>query len=206
MARRKKTGGGTSAPNSWKDAEFSQEELEYSQEEWLIPARDGQGFSSRTFFRLSPTMERAMSIVIQHKVFPYKTVSDLIRHGLYRHLGFLFKLEPTIRKHHMGALEAIAELVRDDIHRSDMEEVFNGLGRRIEHHIDKGDMGEVYRLAALVKSQIKVLEESAWKTRYMEKFNRQFKGLGSGGARGGLVQMPKRLTAGDAEYGDDDDS
>ncbi|KKL66372.1 hypothetical protein LCGC14_2145620, partial [marine sediment metagenome] len=61
-----------------------------------------------------------------------------------------------------------------------------------------------YRLMALVKSQIGVLEESAWKTRYMVKFNRQFKGISSGGGgQGGLVEMPKRLTAGEGDGNDD---
>jgi len=179
--------------------------MEYSQEEWMIPARDTNGFSNRTYFRLSPAMERAMSVVIQNKSFPYRTTSDLIRHALYRHLGFLHKLEPTMPKHYYGALDAIAEVVRDDEHRTEMESVFDTLGKRIEHHLNIGDLGEAYRLAALVKSRIAVLEPSAWKDRYQNKFVRQFKGLMIGRREANpVVEMPKRLTAGSGVDDEDD--
>ncbi len=171
----------------------------------MVPARDTNGFSNRTYFRLSPAMERGMSVVIQNKSFPYRTTSDLIRHALYRHLGFLHKLEPNMPRHYYGALEAIAEVVREDEHRTEMESVFDTLGKRIEHHLDIGDLGEAYRIASLVKSRIAVLEPSAWKDRYTAKFVRQFKGLMVGrGGRSQLVEIPKRLTAGSGAEDEDD--
>lgn len=178
--------------------------MKYTMDEFLIPARDTNGHSNRTYFRISPTMERAVSVVLQNKELPYRTASDLMRHAVYRHLGWLHKIEPDMPTHFQASLEAILEIVREDEHRSSMEGVFDTLGRRLEFHLDRGDMGEAYRLAALIRGQIRRIADCAWKERYLIRFNRQFRGIsvGGSGGSGSVVRVQRALLPGV----DDDDS
>lgn len=194
------------APSSWRDQEPTGEELEHSPEEWLIPARDDLGHSSRMFFRLSPMMERAMEVFIQGKTFPYRTSSDLIRHALYRHLGFLHKLEPDFSQHYYASMEMIAQVVREDEMRTGMERVFDKLSRQIEGHLAVGDMGEAVRLAGLARSKLSVLDESAWKDRYLERFRRQFRHITAGNHHSAeIIELPPLMLAAPVDEEEDDD-
>ena len=148
--------------------------MAYDDDEWLVPARDNLGQSVRAFFRIPPMMDKAIEIIVNSRVFPFQTRADFHRHAILRELGFLHRLEPTFPRHFLSALHAVLEIVRDDEMRSQMEGVFNSLAGRIEAHLQKGDMGEAVRVAALTKSQLLHLEDSAWKRRFMARFNRQF--------------------------------
>lgn len=161
--------------------------MEYDDDEWLVPARDNLGQSVRAFFRIPPMMDKAIEIIVNSKVFPFKTRADFHRHAILRELGFLHRLEPRFPRHFLSALHAVLEIVRDDEMRSQMEGVFNGLAARIEAHLQRGDMGEAVRVAALTKSQLLHLEDSAWRRRFMARFNRQFVPL----LQGEVVVEPK---------------
>jgi Arc/MetJ-type ribon-helix-helix transcriptional regulator len=149
----------------------------------VVPAQDAKGHSARLWVRVPPGVERQMEILIAAKKLPYKTVSDMIRHAISRHLEFLHVHKGGAPRHLMTSIRATDELVREDDLRAAAEESFRALNRRIEDHLDKGDNQEAVRLLAFVQQEIRAVAECGWKKRFMARFTRNYgRYLQTGGA------------------------
>lgn len=195
MAKRRQKRGAM----DWRRLELSEEDMAYDNEEWVVPARDNLGQSVRAFFRVPPLMDKAIEMLVNSKVFPYLTKADFYRHAAFRMLGVCHRLEPAFPKHFVSALQAMLEIVREDEMRTQMETVFNALAGRIEAHLQRGDAGEAVRVAALTKSRLAHIEDSAWKRRFTARFKRQFTPLlqsqGQSQVQGqGQSQRERKLT------------
>ena len=58
-------------------------------EEFVIPSQDNKGHSARVQFRCPPDWTGKVSHIVATRMFPYKDVSHLLRHALWRHLKWL---------------------------------------------------------------------------------------------------------------------
>jgi hypothetical protein len=167
-------------PNPWDDPESI--DIAYNPEEWIIPAQDEHGHSSREVVRMLPVMDREMDILIQQKKFPYKTKSDLMRHAIMIHLRRLHVVDPSLETHFMVHLETAIQLLADDAVKSRTEDLFRDLEERIQHHQEAGDLGEAIRLAVIVRDKLKAAQDSAWKRRYIKRFHQRYGSLLNGEA------------------------
>src|SRR5580692_8922165 len=100
-------------PSGPQPVTFTEDQLIYSPEEFLCPGQDDHGASVRLTFRCPPQMERALEILRDHKAFPYKTVSDIVRHAVHRHLAYCYLIEDGMPRHILSALDAVLEVCRD---------------------------------------------------------------------------------------------
>jgi hypothetical protein len=153
---------------------------EYSYEEFFIPAQDDKGHSAREMIRITPELERDISIIIEGKKFPYKTRSDLIRHAMTRHVRLLHRLEPDYPKHLITAHEAQMEAMREEEMRLHNHKVFAKLHEQVEAYLSSNEPGEARRLASVVRSKLQGVPDSAWKRRFETRFLRQYAALLNG--------------------------
>jgi len=172
MARKKKRNGDGDGPVV---VEFSDEEMTHKPEEFLCPGQDDRGNSVRVTFRCPPIMERDLEIVRSNRHLPYKTISDVVRHAVYRHLSWLHQMEP-MPEHIISGLEMVMEVCRDAEMRSRVEETFVAMDRIIDDRLAEGDNGEALRLMTETKQKILKMPQSRWRQNWLNRFSRKYAG------------------------------
>jgi len=149
----------------------------YNIDEFLQPAADERGHSVRETVRVSPELERELDVIVQSRVFPYRTRGDVMRHALIRHLDWLHILEPGFPKHLIAAHMAQMDLLREEEMRLASHQVFKRLQEMVEGYLAAGEVGEARRVAAMVRSRLDGVADSAWKRRFEARFLRQYRSL-----------------------------
>ncbi len=160
---------------------FTEEDFQYSVEEFLCPGQDDRGTSHRLHFRVTPVTERALEVLRDSKRFPYKTVSDIVRHAVARHVAWLHQLETTIPKHFLAGLTAVDEVVRDSEIMTAVSETFRKLDANIQAHQSVGDDAEAIRVLSMARSQIAKIPDCRWKRNFLIQFSTKYAALLSGG-------------------------
>lgn len=153
---------------------FSDEDLRHTAEEFLCPGQDDKGVSHRLHFRVTPITERALEVLRDSKRFPYKTVSDIVRHAVMRHIAWLHLIEPTVPKHFLAGLTAVNEVVRDSEIMAAVSETFRKLDATIELHIAAGDEPEAIRVLSMARSQIVKVPDCRWKRNFLNQFSTKY--------------------------------
>jgi hypothetical protein len=167
MPRRKKA--------AWEDPQFSPEDMQYDPDEFRVPASDNRGQSVREWVRLMPQMESAMDIIIAQRKFPYELRSQIIRHAIGRHLAWLHRLEPSMPKTYLGAMQGIIALLQEEEHKLVTEDVFRRLYAKIEEYIQAGNIGQVVKLVGATKRALdNVPTNMPWRDACLERFRRQY--------------------------------
>jgi hypothetical protein len=130
--------------------------------------------SIRLFFRCAPILERDLEILRDSKRFPYKTVSDIIRHAVTRHVQWLHRLEEDIPRHYMIGMEAVMEVMRDAEIRGQMAATFQRLDQMVDMALGAGDGQEAMRLMTATRSKVAALPDSRWKRQWLDKFSNKY--------------------------------
>jgi hypothetical protein len=164
------------APRS-NEPRFAEQDLVYDPDEFIIRSQDAKGHDVRETVRIQPGMERAIEELLQCKLWPYKTRSDLLRHAIYRHIRWLQRLAPELPRQFLVALNITQRMAADEVHRREMEVTLIQLEEQIVHYLNQGDSGEAIRLAAMARSEMDKVPDCLWRRRYMEQFNQRFGGL-----------------------------
>lgn len=152
-------------------------------------------------------MERNLEIIRDERRFPYKTISDIVRHAVYRHLLWMHAMEPGMPRHFLAGLEAVLEVTRDSESRTRIQETFGQMDKMIEGHMAAGDTEEALRLMSLAKQRITLMPESRWRTNWLGMFRTKYSphlhragtgtnGTGDDGAdvgdMGNVLKMPQK--------------
>ena len=153
---------------------FTAGDFEYDINEFLCAGQDDRGNSMRLFFRCPPLMERDLEVLRDSKRFPYRTVSDIVRHAVYRHIHWLHALEREIPQHFMSGLDGVMEVTRDHEMRAGMESTFQKLDQMIDAALAVADTMEALRLMTTARNKIVKLPDTRWKKRWLEKFSRKY--------------------------------
>lgn len=148
-------------------------EYKYDWDEFVIPSRDQKGMSSRAIFRIQPGHQRQAEIFLASRRFPYRTIGDLFRHAIDRHLKYLQSLEPGDLSM-LGAVDQISYMIRDDQFWGEMEGVFKSMADRTQMYLDRGDYGDARRIMAQIRTAIDDIPDYQWRVRYRQRFTQQF--------------------------------
>ena len=155
--------------------------------EFIVPANDNNGHSSRFWFRASPQMDRQVSQYVEGRQFPYRTKGDLLRHALWRHLHWLNDLGGISSVN--TQVDLIIDLMRDEELSSDFLTVFEKLSRQINNKIGSGAKGEAIRMILMVKEHIKGMPDGYWRDRYVQELERNFGHLVAGSEKASLGRI-----------------
>jgi hypothetical protein len=153
---------------------FTEQQLQYDLDEWLIHGRDDRGGSARVSCNVPPHIERELDVVLQGRRFPYRTISDIMRHAVVRHLAWLHELERDMPKHILNAMEAVVEVTRDTEMRTRLGDTFDSLDRQIERALSDGDVVEAMRVMTLAKAKVRAVPDTRWRKNWLEQFSRKY--------------------------------
>lgn len=157
--------------------EFTEDELKYIHDEFVLPASDEHGHSSKQTVRLMPVMARQIDVLVASKRFPYETASELIRHAVFRHLHWLAIKEPSLPTHFLNFCDAIAEHMRDGILQSGMETTLKGIKEKVDGHVQRGETMLALQTLNMVRQIAVSVPDVPWKKRYMKHFDETYKHL-----------------------------
>ena len=191
----------------WGSLELSNHELKYSEEEWDQPSCDTQGHFERISVRVPPQVASELGLILEHfrTLSGYRTIHDVVRHALIRHIAFVHEIEPTIKRTYLGALQAMQLVLVEDRPRAETEALFRALEQRVDGYIEKGDRGEATRLIYEVKRRIDNTPDTPWKRRWLERYRTRYAHYLAGGAvPEGDVKDATRDAALDAPVKEDD--
>lgn len=174
------------------------ESEKYPKEEWLVPASDRKGHDRPTTVRIMPMMADDIAILVASKKFPYRTIPDLLRHAIKRHIHFLHGLEDTvIPETHLTQLEAIGAVLNETQRMVDFSESINDVKTLVERVL-KGGTEQARRQASKLVLQIRGVAEQMqdpyYRQMYLQQLDNEF----------GYLQLPQVVTF-DGDGDDEED-
>lgn len=140
---------------------------QYDASDFIIPAQDSKGISTRQWFRCQPGLDRQMEIVLRSGRFPYRTKGDICRHAVTRLMKWLETLEdvPSVT----AQVDAINDIMRDELFHQEFEASFETLSKTVSGHLARQATGEARRLVAMVRKRVETMPSGFWQSRYMER-------------------------------------
>lgn len=177
-------------PDAWRD--------------WMHPPADDKGHSSKVSLKVQPMIARQCEIAVGSKYFPYRSISDLVRHAIHRHLTWLMAFNnrvPSI----MAQADAILEIIRNDEIIQDQQTVLAKMQSLVENHLAMGDLVSAQRVCTSALATIDSMPVGVWRDNYRANFMHLF-GFAVGavpaigaGAGAGARQLPPSPSS-DATY------
>lgn len=144
---------------------------------FVSPSSDEKGHSVRFTVFLPPETARAIEVVLESKLFPYQTSSDLIRHAVNLLLERLHEEEPDLWRGMLSLHRAQEEVLREEMMLESQARVLEGLSSRIEEYLRMGYLQDARRLAARIWDIIKDAPETGWKHRFRQQFMSRYSHL-----------------------------
>jgi hypothetical protein len=116
---------------------------------------------------------RQLVDVAKSAAFPYRgEYSAVVRHAIMRHLKWLETLAPipSVSKQ----VDAIMEVVREDLFYQDFAQVFDKVAGNATRHISEGRIGMARTLLKRVAERIREMPVGDWQEMYELEFDRRF--------------------------------
>ncbi len=133
----------------------------YDPKEFVVPAGDDKGHSTRMQFRCNPSYARRIDDVTSARRFPYKTCSDLLRHALHRHLEYLAELEPTIPLD-MPRLELVNKIINERRAKMEFTTSLDGLSEAVNDYLKTGARKQAADLIREVLAEVERMVLDHW--------------------------------------------
>lgn len=129
-----------------------------------VPASDAKGHSVPKSFRMMPVLWSAINVMVNSHVFPYKDVSEFIRHALMRQIKWCESIGevPSVS----GQVEAANAVLREHQMYEEYQELFTALRTRIQDCLSRQDQQEARRLVTEMRGHFNRMPEGYWKTQY----------------------------------------
>jgi hypothetical protein len=145
----------------------------YDPAQYLIPARDHQGGTTREWFNVTPQVDHELNVVLASKLWPFRLKGDVIRFFVADGLRRLQKLEPV-----PGSMMAAAETIIETCRAQEIFLKFKSSIDQVEHTVSalaqSGNEAEVIKLLSKVRKQAGEMTEPLWRKQYMEEFDKRF--------------------------------
>jgi len=135
-------------------------------EEFIVPATDAHGHSSRQWFTCSPGHARETDVILAAKRFPYRTKGDLFRHALDRHLSWLHEQDgniPSVRQQ----IEVVKEVVREAEFQEDFLQTFELMSPLVSRLISENRENEARGMVLRVRHHISQMPDTVHRDRYL---------------------------------------
>lgn len=157
-------------PNSHVD----QEDLAST---FIVQAQDQKGHTTKVATHLQPDHARLIASIVALKQFPYKTMGDLIRHAIKRHLDWL-SIEGGVGISSVTRqVDAMMEVVNNQNRVSEWREVINSVSKMIADLLQAGYREQAREKAATMLGLMEGIEEGYWRDLYVREFTRRFSDL-----------------------------
>lgn len=152
------------------------EEMEYDPDEFRPAANDAQGHNARISTRVPPQLDVVMRQWVASGRFPYRNEAELMRHAIYRHIGWMHGMEDAgveVRTLY-GQLNAIRQVVEREERMLEFESTFAVLRATVTRLRTAGMEEEGRRMLKEVERQIKGMPRDAWGEKFKSMFEKEF--------------------------------
>lgn len=158
--------------DGWEGTE--QVASKYKATEFIIPASDSKGRSSRLQCKITPQFSRLVTEAVSCRRFGFRTESDVVRWCVQHGLRFLKELEPGYAPFMMRALAEV-ELLRDFQLRAATGEIIGELERSVKMCTDAGEWVEAKRVVKNTLDRFYNSEDDIWRSRIIGLIREKFR-------------------------------
>lgn len=116
-------------------------------EEFIVPVSDSKGHSVRGNFRCPPGWMAEVSHIVATRMFPYKDVSHVLRHALWRHLNLYLKEKDSRLIRSMAWMGAMQKICKKSEKRREFGAMIAYLDREIDALKAAGALEDAKNLA-----------------------------------------------------------
>lgn len=141
--------------------------------EFLVPHADKQGHSRVIWTRITPSMGRQADVFVQSGVLPYKTVSELVRHAILRHLTWLEHEAPEVSSI-MAKIRVAVQIMQDAALDAEFDKCLLDLRERVGEYQRNGEQPMAEMIVLKVWGEIKEMPEEQRGLVYKARFKREF--------------------------------
>lgn len=159
-------------PTTTNADDIAPRQLKHDPADFIVPARDARGESVRMWNRIQPGHDRAISVIVNSKKFPFKTPGDVVRYCLHKQLAILEKMEglPSVTQQ----VEAMLGVLRDEEFHQEFQAFLSHATTVVNRHVGEGADGEARRVVARLKHEIEKMPDGHWKGKYGKMLQTQF--------------------------------
>ena len=154
-------------------------------EQFIVPSNNHRGASERITFRCLPELKREIEELFYSKRWPYMTISDLMRHSLYRHAEWLASQSPA--ESNIAYLEALIQDLNREHELVLFQRVVEHLAEIVTEHLNAGDKDDAQRAVGKVLRAVDAMPKGNMRNRYEKQV------LGQYGSLIGIVDGKKNL-------------
>lgn len=141
--------------------------------DFLVPSKDNHGHSERIYPHIQPGWIVEMESIVKSRRWPYRSMADVVRHAINRHLHWLNAMYPIPSV--LGQVDAILDVVRVEELYHDFDSLFDAASSAVQKHISKGNARMAQQLLRDIKRRLDDMpEDSDWKETYMREFENRF--------------------------------
>ena len=149
----------------------------YELKDFLVPASDTKGHSVPIGLRCTGEMMRNVQVILASNKFPYKTTSDLLRHGFLRHIRWLISLEPEISES-MDYMDIIMELAKTQQMHLKFLASIQSIGDTVEKLLQEGMKSEAkFMVQKILEKLDSHSSNDVWKKKLYGDIKKRFKHL-----------------------------
>lgn len=144
---------------------------------FMVQAQDQKGHTTKITTHVLPEYGRLIASIVALNHFPYKTMGDLVRHAIKRHLDWLdieggIGISSVTRQ-----VDAIMEVVNNQNRVSEWREVINSVSKMIADLLQAGYREQAREKAETILAHMEGIEEGYWRDLYVREFTRRFSDL-----------------------------
>ncbi len=141
----------------------------------IVPGTDTKGHSNRLQCRVMPAHFRALKAMYDSKLFPFRTIGDIVRWSIHRGLHELQEIKHNGKiASHLLQVAAIHEVIAEEMAQAEFVTVFDAMAQAITKHIQDQAIGEARRVTAMVKWKIEQMPEGYWRDKYLAQLRARF--------------------------------
>lgn len=154
------------------DEHKQQQKSKYDPADFLIPAKDAKGESTRIYCRVQPAHDRQVDALFYSRRWPFKTPSDIIRWCIHTGLKRLEAMEdvPSVTQQ----VEAMNVLLRDQEFNLEFQHFLQQSHTLVQRHITEGAHAEARRLVSELRRRIDAMPDGHWKRKYQATLKANF--------------------------------
>jgi len=141
-------------------------------EDLIIPARDSKGQSERIWFKVSPDLERVLSVIHSSKKFPFKTIGDQVR--CYVHHGAKWAEKHAGVETVMQRSEMMIAILKTEDEQQRFQDVFDSARKVVNTFVSSGDNAEARRVVSDLKTLAQKMPPGYWRTKYLKAITDTF--------------------------------
>jgi len=139
---------------------------DYNPDEFVVPATDARGNSERVNLRMSPMYLAAMQDILQSRLFPYRTIQDVIRDAVKRHLRYLSTLDTSITSL-MGQIQAVDNIVCANIRQIEFMRSVEDMKKTVASLLKAGANEEAVSVLANVKHEVEKIKNKFFREHFL---------------------------------------